>query len=100
MFVPDGSLIVEKPCFDAFAYTSLNRSLHERGIQNVLLVGVMTDVCVDATARRAVMEGYNTYILEDLIAGPDAESARRSLAFFGRYYGYVMKSCDISWEAV
>jgi nicotinamidase-related amidase len=100
MFVPDGSLIIEKPCFDAFAYTPLNRCLHEREIQNVLLIGVMTDVCVDATARRAVMEGYNTYILEDLIAAPDAESAKRSLAFFERYYGYVVKSCDIFGEAV
>jgi nicotinamidase-related amidase len=99
MFIPPGSHIIDKPCFDAFAYTSLAGHLQDHGIRNVFIAGVMTDVCVDATARRAVMEGYNTYICEDLVSTPNEQSGQQALAFFERYYGYVLESSQIRWEA-
>ena len=99
MYFPPERLILEKPCFDAFAYTSLGEHLRERGVFNVLVGGVMTDVCVEATARRAVMEGYDTYILKDLIAAPEDHSLNvtRVLEFFENYYGYVVRSSDVRW---
>ena len=44
------------------------------------------------------MEGYNTYILADLVAAPNAQSGQQALTFFERYYGYVLKSPEVVWE--
>jgi nicotinamidase-related amidase len=100
MFIPPEALIVEKPCFDAFAFTSLREHLRSQGIRSILLSGVMTDVCVEATARRAVMEGFDACILRDLVAAPEDHSlnVKRALSFFESYYGYVLPSTEISWE--
>jgi len=47
------------------------------------------------------MEGYNAYILKDLIAAPKDHSrnASRVLSFFDSYYGYVVKSSEVVWTA-
>lgn len=79
MKIPAGSVIVEKPHFDAFAHTMLSGELLSRGVRNLLVSGVRTEICVDATARRASAEGFNTIILRDLVATRDAN--RRGRAF-------------------
>ena len=54
-----------KTWFNSFQGTGLNDYLHEKGIKNLILAGVVTSLCVDSTARAAADLGYGTYILTD-----------------------------------
>ena len=92
--VPHKAIIIDKPHYDAFAYTNLLRLLNEYDIETVLITGVRTEICVDATAKRAASEGFYSVIVSDLVATYDDKDQvqKEILAFFDKYYGYVMDS--------
>jgi len=54
-----------KSGFNAFSNTDLDRVLKERGIETVLLAGMITALCIDSTGRAAYERGYNVTILSD-----------------------------------
>jgi nicotinamidase/pyrazinamidase len=51
--------------------TELDALLTERGIERVVVCGLATDYCVNATALDAIRLGYETYYLEDAVAAVD-----------------------------
>ena len=50
------------------APTDLDGQLRERGIERVVVCGLATDYCVNATALDAIRLGYDTYFLDDAVA--------------------------------
>jgi len=67
-----GNKLIEvrgKTGFNAFNKTSLNAFLEMEKIENVVIAGVVTSVCIDSTARAAFEFGFNTIVLSDCIAG-------------------------------
>lgn len=57
--------VVEKNVPDAFIHTGLERWLHSRGIDRVLIVGVSTNNSVESTARTAGNLGFKTWVASD-----------------------------------
>jgi nicotinamidase-related amidase len=57
--------VVEKNVPDAFINTGLERWLDARGIREVVIVGVITNNSVEATARTAGNLGFKTFVVED-----------------------------------
>jgi nicotinamidase/pyrazinamidase len=53
--------------------TELDGLLHERGVNDVVVVGLATDYCVSATALDAARLGYTTAALTDAIAAVDLQ---------------------------
>jgi nicotinamidase/pyrazinamidase len=51
--------------------TELDTLLRERGIERVVVCGLATDYCVNATALDAIRLGYETFFLEDAVAAVD-----------------------------
>lgn len=51
--------------FNAFSNTSLGQVLNERGIENVLVCGMVTSLCIDSTGRAAYERGYDVTIVSD-----------------------------------
>ena len=65
-FVPlSGEHVVEKNVPDAFAQTGLERWLHTRGIGQLVIVGVITNNSVEATARSAGNLGFEAIVVSD-----------------------------------
>jgi ureidoacrylate peracid hydrolase len=60
-------LVIRKPRYDAFLRTSLEDELRIRGIETVVVGGVITNCCVDTTARSAFMRGLDVLVLEDCV---------------------------------
>jgi nicotinamidase-related amidase len=90
--IPEDAVMIEKPYMDAFAHTNLKSVLESKSIRHVLICGVRTEICVDMTARRACSEGYNVFVLRDLVATRDAATAHadHALMFIDAYYGFVV----------
>ena len=54
---------------NAFSNTALERTLIQSNIENVVLAGAVTSICIDSTGRAAHERGYNVFILGDCTAG-------------------------------
>lgn len=54
---------------NAFSNTELGTTLVGRKINNVVLAGAVTSICIDSTAREAFERGYRVTILSDCVSG-------------------------------
>ncbi|WKA52723.1 cysteine hydrolase family protein [Planococcus liqunii] len=60
--------IIIKHFANSFLQTDLESQLKEKGITKLVVVGMMTHMCIDATVRAAVDLGYETTLIEDACA--------------------------------
>lgn len=73
-----GDAVLYKTRFSGFYNTALHDLLQRRGIDNLIVTGCTTSVCVESTVRDAMFRDYRCIVLEDCTAEPIAESERRT----------------------
>ena len=67
--------VVVKQTPNAFIGTDLEQRLRGDGIDQLVVAGMMTSMCVDATVRAAVDLGFGVTVVGDACAAPDLEHA-------------------------
>ena len=63
--------VVEKDCFDGFCQTDLDEDLIRLDVEEVVVVGTVTNICVFHTACAAKFNGFDTTVIKDACAGID-----------------------------
>ncbi|KAL8939528.1 MAG: hypothetical protein Q9216_003314 [Gyalolechia sp. 2 TL-2023] len=87
--------IIPKNTYDAFINTNLADVLQETGIERVVVCGVMTDCCVDTTARSAFNRGLETWLVSDACGTGTKKQHESALNGFGFAFGDLLETAEV-----
>ncbi|MDD3717072.1 MAG: cysteine hydrolase [Actinomycetota bacterium] len=71
-----GEYIIPKRRYSAFFGTDLDTYLREMEVRRIYLTGVLTNICVYATALDAAMRNYGVSVFRDAVASLSEETDR------------------------
>lgn len=91
-FAPRAGELVCKEHWGAsgFANTDLDFLLKQRGIRDVVLIGLLANTCIEGTARFAVELGYRVTLVRDATAAFDAERMRAAHELNGPTFAHAI----------
>jgi len=90
--------VVDKPSKGAFTTTDIDLVLRSRGIRNLIITGITTDVCVHTILREANDRGYRCLLLSDCTGAADLanrDAAIKVVTIRGGAYGAVTDSSSL-----
>jgi isochorismate hydrolase len=93
MKIESKDIILPKKRYSAFYGTDLDTILGSKGIQDLIISGVMTNLCCETTARDAFMRDYRVLFLIDGTAAGEEDHQLATLKNLGFGFAYLM-TCD------
>lgn len=93
-FVPQSQDIVIKEHWaqNGFANTDLDQQLKQHGVQRVIVIGLLANTCIEATARAAMELGYHVTLVKDATAAFSADRMHAAHVLNGPNYAHAIVS--------
>ncbi len=85
-------VVINKTTFGAFSSTGLDATLRNMGIETIVLVGVVTNRCVETTMRGAADRGYRVILVDDATAAFSQELQDAATLSLTGSYGFVRQT--------
>ncbi|OEL30398.1 Nicotinamidase 2 [Dichanthelium oligosanthes] len=87
----EGDLVVEKSTYSAFAGgTGLEEALRRAGAEEVIVAGLMTNLCCETTARDAFVRGFRVFFSADATATATPDLQEATLANMAYGFAYIV----------
>lgn len=83
----EGDLVIEKRTYSSFFETKLEKILKKRRVTELILAGVVTNICIQHTAADAFFRGFKVSILSDCTSCPEPAQHSASLKYMREIYG-------------
>ncbi len=87
-----GEHVVRKTSVGAFASTAIDSLLRSLGVDQLYMVGVSTNMCVETTAREAADRGFQVTLVEDSCGTTFEELHHVTMRNFQRLFGRVVST--------
>lgn len=87
-----GELVIDKYGYGAFHNTCLEDALAAQGVRQVVVTGVVTQICVEDTVRQGMQRGFEMVLVSDGVASFDQELHRATLRNVDMKFGVVADS--------
>jgi ureidoacrylate peracid hydrolase len=93
--------VVIKHRYSAFVNTRLDSVLRTLKVENIIVLGVATNVCVESTSRHGFMLDYHTVFVSDCSAAYDQAAHDMTLRTHAKHFGVVATADEIirTWQA-
>lgn len=95
----DSENVILKNYPNSFLKTNLKDLLDKQGIEDVVIIGAMSHMCIDATSRSASDFGYNTTIVHDACATLDLEFNGQSVPA-SQVHSTIMAALEFAYGTV
>jgi nicotinamidase-related amidase len=102
----EGEPVIEKAAPNGFVGTSLESDLRAADVDELVVAGMMSSMCVDATVRAAAEKGFAVTVVHDACAAPDLEFEGAAIpgasvhgafmAALGQGYAKVVPSSELT----
>lgn len=93
---PGDVRIKAKRRYDAFLDTDLDLVLRTRGVENLLVAGVCTDICVISTVYHARNLDYRVFLMRDAVAGTTPERHEAAIACMEHVFAHVGTAAELA----
>jgi nicotinamidase-related amidase len=90
----DGEIVSPKRVYGAFDFTGLDEQLKERGVDEVVITGQHTHICVRHSSYGALIRGYGITIPRDAVCTFEGVDDDEALAYLEMAYGAAVTTVD------
>jgi nicotinamidase-related amidase len=90
----EGEIVSPKQVYGAFDFTGLGEQLKERGVDEVVITGQHTHICVRHSSYGALIRGYRITIPRDAVCGFEGVDEEEALAYLEMAYGATITTVD------
>ncbi len=91
----EGEKIIRKRRYSVFYKTDLEEYLHKEGVEDLVICGVMTNLCCETTARDAFMRDFRVFFIEDATATVNPELHLATLMNLAYGFAVIMKTDEL-----
>jgi nicotinamidase/pyrazinamidase len=88
-------IILEKQTVDVFTNPNTGSLLKLLGYREIILYGVVTEICVDRTARGLILRDYHVHLVEDAVRHLDSHRAHATIQYVRQHGGRLLTTSEV-----
>ena len=92
----EDDIFVIKRRYSGFFNTDLDLTLKDMGVDTVVVMGVVTNICVRSTVHDAFFHGYQVIVPEDCVAATGPREQESSLYDIATHFGFVSDAKEVA----